>query len=68
MINIVIKPNSELRNGKWIPSGMIGFPSGPTLTERAETYDKVELDTKEEADRYFMQASKKRYKVAEQNL
>lgn len=63
MINIVIKPSSELRNGRWIPSGMIRFPSGPTLTERPETYDKVELDSKEEADRYFTQASKKRYRI-----
>lgn len=63
MLNVVIKPSSENRDGKWIPSGMIRFPSGPTLTERAETYDKISFDTKEEADRYFVQASKKRYKV-----
>lgn len=67
MINIVVKPDSEKIGDKWTSAGMIKFPSGSTLTERAERYYEIQFDTKEEADQYFLQASRKKYKIINQN-
>jgi hypothetical protein len=63
MIKIVVKPNSERADSKWIPAGMIVFPNSGTQIEHAERYYENKFDTKEEADRYFVQASNKKYKI-----
>ena len=63
MINIVIKPSSEKMGDKWIPAGVIKFPSGPTLTERVERYYEIKFDASKEANQYFLQASHRRYKI-----
>lgn len=63
MTKILIKPHSKRSDGKWIPEGMISFLDGPNLTERKESYDKITFETQEEADQYFVQVSKKIYKV-----
>ena len=65
MGNIVVKPDSHKEGDKWIPDGMIQFYDGPTLKEHRETYYEIKLDNKESADRYFIEASKKKYKIAE---
>ena len=62
MINIIIKPNSRQDGDKWIPDGMVRFPSGPNLTEHREFFDGPKFDIKEKADQYFMQSCKKKYK------
>lgn len=67
MINIIIKPNSEKNGDKWTPAGMVKFPSGPTFTERAERCYEIQFDTEEEADQYFLQASRKKYKIMDQS-
>ena len=64
MINIVVKANSRQDGDKWVPEGMVSFPSGPNLTERREWCENAKFDTKEEADQYFMQACKKKYRIA----
>lgn len=50
MIKIIIKQNSEQIGNKWIPSGLIVFPSDGTQTEHVERYYETIFDTKEEAD------------------
>ena len=64
-MKIIIKPNSRQDGDNWIPEGMVGFPSGPDLTERKEWCEDAKFDTKEEADQYFMQACKKKYKIVD---
>jgi len=44
---------------------MVGFPSGPDLTERKEWCEDAKLDSKEEADQYFMHACKKKYRIVD---
>jgi len=61
MIKVIVKPNSETSDSKWIPAGMIVFPSGGAQTEHAERYYENKFDTKKEADQYFVQASNKKY-------
>ena len=63
MINIVIKPNSSKSGNKWTPEGMVYFPSGPSLTEQKEWCENAKFDTKEEADKYFTQACRKKYRI-----
>jgi hypothetical protein len=63
MIKVVVKPNSEKADGKWIPAGLIIFPSGSAQSEQAERCNESKFDTKEEADLYFIQASNKKYKI-----
>jgi len=63
MTKILIKPHSKCSGNKWIPEGMISFSDGPNLTERRESYDKTAFETQEEANQYFTQASRKRYKT-----
>ncbi|MCH7883597.1 hypothetical protein IIA95_04290 [Patescibacteria group bacterium] len=65
MINIDIKPDSRREGEKWIPDGMVRFPSGPDLTEHREFFESPKFDTKEEADQYFMQACKKKYRITD---
>ena len=62
-MKIIIKPNSEKIEEKWIPAGMIIFPGEGTQTERAERCYETKLNTKEEADNYFVLASEKKYKI-----
>ena len=62
---MIINPSSRKDGDKWIPEGMIGFPSGPDLTERKEWCEDAKFDSKGEADQYFMQASKRKYKIVD---
>ncbi len=63
MINIIIKSSSEKIDNKWMPAGIVRFPSGPTHTERVERCYDVKFDTEEEANQYFMQVCKKKYRI-----
>lgn len=63
MININIKPNSRQEGDKWIPDGMVRFPSGLDLTEHREWFNDPKFDTKEEADQYFIQVCNKKYRI-----
>lgn len=62
-MKVIIRPNSRQDGEKWIPEGMVSFPSGPNLTERRELCEDTMLNTKEEADQYFIEVCKKKYKV-----
>lgn len=42
---------------------MVRFYGGSVLKEHRETYYEVKLDTKEEADQYFLRAGIRRYKI-----
>ncbi|MCK4387028.1 MAG: hypothetical protein KAV41_03040 [Candidatus Pacebacteria bacterium] len=46
-------------------AGIVQFPSGATHTERVEQCYDVKFDTEEEANQYFMQACKKKYRIIE---
>lgn len=63
MINPIIKPNSRKVDNKWIPEGMVSFINGRNLTERKEWCENVKFNTKEEADQYFIQKCKEKYKI-----
>lgn len=64
MNNVIINPAAEKQNdNKWIPCGLIIFPKNGSQVERAENYSNKKFDTKEEANQFFLQASKKRYKI-----
>ena len=62
-MKIIIKPNSEKRDDKWIPAGSIIFPAGITQTENTEFYYENRFDTKEKADKYFIENSNKKYMI-----
>lgn len=63
MLKVVIKPDSHQgADKKWIPSGMIIYPSGGSQTEHLESYGDVGLKTKEEADCYFTIASNRKHR------
>ncbi|GEM_PF-6344370 len=62
-MKVIINPSSHQDGDKWIPGGMVGFPSGPDLTEGKEWCENAKFDTKEEADKYFTQACRKKYKI-----
>jgi hypothetical protein len=55
-----IKPNSEYVNNKWIPSGLIVFSSDGVQTEHVDRYYENKFNSKEEADKYFIQANNKK--------
>ena len=62
MKNIIIKPEAQKKGNKWMPDGMIQFHNGPNLTEHREYYEQ-EFDTKEEADAYFLEISRRKYQI-----
>ncbi|OGN28697.1 MAG: hypothetical protein A3A33_01990 [Candidatus Yanofskybacteria bacterium RIFCSPLOWO2_01_FULL_49_25] len=62
-MKIIIKPNSHQDGNEWIPEGMVSFPNGADLTERRESCQEAKCDTKEEADKYFLQACRRKFKI-----
>lgn len=63
MANPIIKPNSQQVDNKWIPEGMVSFLDELNLTERKEWCGNVKFNTKKEANQYFVQMCKRKYKI-----
>ena len=63
MINIYIKADSRRDGEKWISDGMVHFLSESNLTEHREFFNCPKFNTKKEADKYFIQLCKKKYKI-----
>ena len=63
MPKTTIKANSKKVGTKWMPVGMIIFLSAGVQTEHVARYYETKFDTKEEANQYFVQASKKKYRI-----